>query len=124
METIWVGKEQTQRQRRGSIHCDMLPELRCYLEGILDEALAHAGMTIRDTQLREHVLCTLLKELDAIIFFRMCAALPPSQRTRFFSLVEQGVSEEDLQALTTRALPNLQAFAQGIFVDFRERYLV
>jgi hypothetical protein len=102
---------------------NMPPELRSYLEGILDDASAQTGITINHQNTRERVLWKLLKELDTFVFLRIRAALPPSELTQFHALLEQGVTEEDLQAITTRSIPNLQAFAQGILVDFRARYV-
>ncbi len=43
------------------MRCDMLPELRPYLEGILDEVLAQSEMTISNEQMRENVLCQLTR---------------------------------------------------------------
>jgi len=80
-------------------------------------------MTIRNPKTRERVLWKLLKELDAFVFLRIRAALPPSELTQFNALLEQGVTEEELQAITTRCIPNLQAFAHGILVDFRAQYV-
>jgi hypothetical protein len=105
------------------MYCDMLPELRAYLEGVLDDILAQAGMTMGNQKTREKVLWMLLKELDSFVFLRIRAALPPSELTRLNALLEQGVTEEELQAITTRSIPNVQAFAQGIFVDFRAHYV-
>ena len=103
--------------------CDMPPELRSYLEGVLDDALAQTGITINHQNTRQRVLWKLLKELDTFVFLRIRAALPPSELTQLNALLEQGVTEEELQAITTRAIPNLQAFAQGILVDFRAQYV-
>ncbi len=83
--------------------CDMPPELRSYLEGVLDDALAQIGMTIHNQHTRQRVLWKLLKELDSCVFLRVRAALPPSE--------------------LTRSIPNVQAFAQEIFADFRAHYV-
>ncbi len=103
--------------------CDMPPELRSYLDGVLDDALAQIGMTIHNQHTRQRVLWKLLKALDSFVFLRIRAALPPAELTRLNALLERGVTEEELQAITTRSIPNVQAFAQEIFVDFRAHYV-
>ncbi len=105
------------------MYCDMLPELRAYLEGVLDDILAQAGMTMGNQKTREKVLWMLLKELDTFVFLRIRAALPLPERAQFNVLLEQGVTEEELQAVATRCIPNLPAFAESIFVDFRADYV-
>jgi len=105
------------------MYCDMPPELRSYLEGVLDDALAQTGITINHQNTRQRVLWKLLKELDTFIFLRIRASLPPSELTKFHALLERGVTEEELQAITTRCIPNVQAFAHGILMDFRAQYV-
>ncbi len=106
------------------MYCDNIPpELRSYLEGILDDASAQSGITINHQNTRERVLWKLLKELDTFVLLRICAALPPSELTQLNALIERGVTEEELQVITTGSIPNLQAFAHGILMDFRAQYV-
>jgi hypothetical protein len=103
--------------------CEMLPELRPYLEGILDEALEQRGMMLRNEKRRERVLCRLYKQFEAFLFSRLSASLPPSAREQFTCLLEQGASEEALQAFTTHHIHNIPVLVQQIFVEFREQYV-
>src|SRR6266700_1516941 len=67
----------------------LLPELRPYLERLLDDALAQTDMTIRQQATREHMLCLLQKELVRFIFIQLMAALPLGARRQFTSLLDQ-----------------------------------
>ena len=70
----------------------LLPELRPYLERLLNDALAETEMTIRQHATREHMLCLLQKELVHFIFMQLMGALPLGARSQFTSLLEQGVA--------------------------------
>ena len=101
----------------------LLPELRPYLEHLLNDALAQTDMTIRQQATREHVLCLLQKELVRFIFTQLMAALPLHARYQFTSLLEQGASLETLQAFTTRYITNVPAFVVQVFQEFRARFI-
>lgn len=101
----------------------LLPELRPYLEHLLNDALAQADMTIRQQATREHVLCLLQKELVRFIFTQLMAALPQHARCQFTSLLEQGASLETLQAFTMRYISNIPAFVVQVFQEFRARFI-
>jgi hypothetical protein len=101
----------------------LLPELRPYLERLLNDALAETEMTIRQHATREHMLCLLQKELVHFIFMQLMGALPLGARPQFTSLLEQGASLETLQAFTTRHIANIPAFVVQVFQEFRARFI-
>ena len=101
----------------------LLPELRPYLERLLDDALAQTDMTIRQRATREHMLCLLQKELVHFIFIQLMATLPLGARCQFTSLLEQGASLETLQVFTMRHITNIPAFVVQVFQEFRARFI-
>jgi hypothetical protein len=102
---------------------DILPELRPYLEGILDEALASGGMTMHDSRRREHMLHRLHKQFERFMVYRLLMAMPLAERQHFAFLIEQDASDEELKAFTRRHIHNIPALVQQVFVDFRKQYV-
>lgn len=101
----------------------LLPELRSYLEQLLDEALARAEMRMDQGTTRERVLGQLQDELIQFIFTRLMATLPPFARRQFVALLEQDAPDELLQALTERHLVDIPTFVTQAFVEFRAEFL-
>jgi hypothetical protein len=101
----------------------LLPELRPYLEGVLEDGLSHSSMTIHQQARREWMLCLLQKELVRFVFTRLMNAFPASQRRQFTALLEQQASEAALQAFTMRHVVNIPAFVVQSFQEFRAHYL-
>lgn len=99
---------------------EMPLELRSYLEHIVDDMSERAGMTMLNQKLRERLLSRLYTQLETYILFRIGAALPPPEREQFTSLLEQGESNEALQAFTVQHIPNIPEFVQQLLADFRE----
>lgn len=102
---------------------EMLPELRPYLERLLDEALRYSGLLIGDEKRRERLLCQLHKQFENFVFIRMLAALSPGERKQFASLLEEGAAEEELKLFARRHIHNIPALVQQIFQDFRAQYV-
>ncbi len=102
---------------------EMLPELRPYLECLLDEALAYSGLLIRDEERRERLLFQLHRQFEDFVFIRMLAALSPVERKQFASLLEKGATEEELKLFARRHIHNIPALVQQIFQDFRAQYV-
>ena len=103
--------------------CELLPELRPYLEGILDDALAYGQMTVNNTRRREILLCRLQQELEDFIYVRLFSSLPSTQQNQFAFLMLYNAAEEDLQAFVRYYIDNIPALIQQTFVDFRARYV-
>ncbi len=101
----------------------LLPELRPYLERLLDDTLAQTDMTVRHEATREHILCMLQKELVHFIFVQLMAALPPNARGQFASLLEQEASEEMLATFTSHYIADIPAFVIQVFQQFRSRFV-
>jgi methylase of polypeptide subunit release factors len=101
----------------------LLPELRPFLEGLLEDTLAQADMTIHHHDTRERMLRMLQKELVSFIFIELMEALPAQARNEFAFLLEQGASEEALAAITTRHIDDIPAFVVNVFEHFRERFV-
>ena len=101
----------------------LLPELRPYLEQLLDEALARSEMTIDHKATRERMLGQLQDELVEFIFTRLMAAFPPFERGQFAALLEQEAPDELLQAFTQRRIDDIPAFVRQVFVEFRAQFL-
>jgi len=102
----------------------LLPELRPYLERLLEDALAQTDMTIRREATRERMLRLLQKELIHFIFVELMEMLPPHARSQFAALLEQGASEEELAAITSRHIDDIPAFVVHIFEQFRARFVL
>lgn len=102
---------------------DILPELRPYLEGILDETLASGGMTMRDTRRREHIIFLLHKEFERFMIYRLLMAMPLAARQRFAFLIEQDASDEELKVFARRHIHDIPALVGQVFVDFRQRFV-
>jgi methylase of polypeptide subunit release factors len=105
------------------MYTTLLPELRPYLERLLEDTLAQTDMTIRQQATRERMLCMLQKELVSFIFIELMEALPPHARNKFATLLEQGASEETLAAITTLHIDDIPAFVVQVFEHFRERFV-
>jgi len=102
----------------------LLPELRPYLERLLEDALAQTDMTIREQTTREQMLSLLQKELVRFIFIQLMASLPPHARHQFGCLLEQGASEEALATITKRYIDDIPAFVVQVFQQFRARFVL
>ena len=101
----------------------LLPEVRSYLEQLLDDALVHTGITIQREVTRERMLCQLQDELIQFIFMRLMAAFPPYERGQFVALLEQEASNEVLEAFTERHLCDIPGFVARVFREFRANFL-
>jgi hypothetical protein len=101
----------------------LLPELRLYLEQLLDDALARTDITINQMVTREGILCQLQEELFHFIFTSLMAAFPPFARGQFVVLLEEGASNEVLQDFTERHISNIPGFVTQIFLDFRTQFV-
>ena len=102
---------------------DILPELRPYLEGILDEALARGGMTMRKGRRREHVLLWLHKQFERFMVYRLLMAMPLAARQHFAFLIEHDASDEELKAFARKHIHDIPDLVRQVFVDFRERFV-
>lgn len=102
---------------------DMLPELRPYLEHLLDDALAYSGLLIHNEKRRERLLCLLHRQFEAFVFIRLLTALTPFERNQFAFMLEKGVSDEELKTFARQHLPNIPLLVQQIFQDFRAQYV-
>lgn len=101
----------------------MLPEIRPYLEHLLDEICLQAGMRVHNPQTREKLLSYLHDQLQTFAYPRLKAALPPAARHQFTFLLEQHASMGTLLIFTRRHLANLPDVVPAIFDDFRAHYL-
>jgi hypothetical protein len=101
----------------------LLPELRLYLEQLLDDVLTRTGITINQMVTREGILCQLQEELFRFIFTRLMAAFPSFVRGQFVALLEEGASNEVLQDFTERHISDIPAFVTQIFLDFRAQFV-
>lgn len=102
---------------------DILPELRPYLEDILDEALAHRGMTMCNVHRRERIIHWLHRQFEHFMVYRLLMAMPASARRRFAYLIEQNASDEILKVFARRHIRDIPALVQQTFVDFRLRFV-
>jgi hypothetical protein len=101
----------------------LLPELRSYLDQLLDDALARTDMTIGQMTTREGMLCQLQDELFRFIFTHLMAAFPSFARGQFIVLLEEGASNEVLQNFTERHISDIPAFVTQVFLDFRMQFV-
>ena len=101
----------------------LLPELRSYLELLLDDALARTGITINQMVTREGILCQLQEELIRFIFTRLMAAFSSFARGQFMVLLQEGASNEVLQNFTERQISDIPAFVTQVFQDFRVQFV-
>jgi hypothetical protein len=101
----------------------LLPELRSYLEQLLDDLLARTGMTISKQATREGILGQLQDELVHFFFMRLMDALPPFQRGQFAALLEQRAPNETLQAFTECHISDIPKFVNQVFLEFRAQFL-
>lgn len=99
----------------------VLPELRSYLERVLDEELASAGMIVRNSQRRERLLCRLQEQFESFVLYRLMLTLPTVPRQQFASLLEHNASDEDLKAFARRHLFDIPGFVQQVFAEFRQQ---
>ncbi len=102
---------------------DILPELRPYLEGILDEALARGGMTMCNARRREHVIRWLHKQFEHFMIYRLLMAMPLAARQHFAFLIEHNATDEELKAFARRYIHDIPVLVQQVFVDFRLQFL-
>ena len=101
----------------------LLPELRSYLEQLLDDALARTDMTINQAATREGMLGLLQEELFQFIFTRLMAVFSSFERGQFVTLLEEGASNETLQNFTERHISDIPAFVTQVFLDFRAQFV-
>ena len=101
----------------------LLPELRSYLEQLLDDALARTNITITRAATREGMLCQLQEELIRFIFTRLITAFSSFARGQFVALLEGGASNEVLQGFTERHISDIPAFVTQVFLDFRAQFV-
>lgn len=101
----------------------LLPELRSYLEQLLDDVLVRTGITINQMVTREGILCQLQNELFRFIFTRLMAAFPSFARSHFVALLEEGASNEVLQSFTERHISDIPEFVTQVFLDFRTQFV-
>jgi hypothetical protein len=102
---------------------DILPELRPYLESILDEALARRGMTMHNAHRRERVISWLHKQFEHFMMYRLLMAMPLAARQHFAFLIEQNASDEELKAFARRHIQDIPVLVGQVFVDFRQRFV-
>lgn len=101
----------------------ILPELRPYLEHLLDDALAEGGITVNNPLRRERMLSQLHKQFERFLLYQLLLALPSVPRHHFASLIELNVSDEELKDFIMRHLYDVPGFIQQVFADFPKRYL-
>lgn len=101
----------------------LLPELRLYLELLLDDTLSRTGMTINQMVTREGMLCQLQEELFRFIFTRLMASFTTFARGQFIALLEEGASNEVLQHFTERYISDIPEFVTQVFQDFRAQFV-
>jgi hypothetical protein len=101
----------------------LLPELRFYLEQLLDDILEYTGITIEQQTTREGLLGQLQDELVEFLFKRLMATLPPFERGQFTALLEQGSSNDILQIFTERHIRDIPTFVARVFLEFRAQFL-
>lgn len=99
----------------------ILPELRSYLEHVLDEELASAGIIVRDPQKREYLLCQLQEQFERFVLYRLMLALPAVPRQQFASLIEHNASDEDLKTFARRHLSDIPDFVHQVLSEFRKQ---
>jgi hypothetical protein len=99
----------------------IIPELRPYLECVLDEKLARAGMSVRDAQRRERMLNHLQDQFERLLLYRLMLALPAIPRQQFASLIEHDASDEDLKAFTRSHLSDIPDFVDQVLQEFRQQ---
>ena len=101
----------------------LLPELRSYLEQLLDDALARTSITISQAATREGMLYQLQEELFRFIFTRLMASFSSFARGQFVALLEAGASNEVLEDFTVRYIKDVPAFVTQVFLDFRTLFV-
>lgn len=101
----------------------LLPELRSYLEQLLDDLLARTGMTIGKQTTREGILGQLQDELVHFFFMRLMDALPPFQRGQFTALLEQEAPNETLEAFAECYISDIPLFVTQVLLEFRAQFL-
>lgn len=102
---------------------DMLPELRPYLEHLLDEALSYSGLLLRNEKRRERLLSKLHKQFETFVFVRLLAALSPAERSQFALMLEKGAVDEELKTFARQHINNIPGLVRQIFQDFRAQYV-
>ena len=102
---------------------EILPELRPYMEDILDEALAHGGMTMHNARRRECVICWLHKQFEHFMIYRLLTAMSLAARRHFAFLIEQNASDEELKVFVRCHIHDIPALVRQVFVDFRQRFV-
>lgn len=102
---------------------DILPELRPYLEDILDEALAQGGMTMHNAHRRECVISWLHKQFEHFMVYRLLTAMPLAARRHFAFLIEQNASDEELKVFVRHHIHDIPELVRQVFVDFRQRFV-
>ena len=100
----------------------LLPELRLYLEQLLDDMLERTGITINQVVTREGILCQLQDELIRFIFTRLMASFSAFTRGQFMVLLEEGASNEVLQSFTERHISDIPEFVTQVFQEFRAQF--
>lgn len=102
---------------------EMLPELRPYLEHLLDDALVYSGLLNHDEKRRERLLCQLQKQFETFVFIRLLTALSPFERNQFAFMLEKGAADEELKTFARQHIHNIPLLVQQIFQEFRAQYV-
>lgn len=101
----------------------LLPELRSYLEQLLDDLLARTGMTIGKQSTREGILGQLQDELVHFFFMRLVDTLPTFQRGQFTALLEKEAPDEILETFAECYISNIPLFVTQVLLEFRAQFL-
>lgn len=99
----------------------IIPELRPYLERILDEELVAAGLKVRDARKREMLLSHFQEQFERLLLYRLMMTLPAIPRQQFASLIEHDASDEELKVFITSHLSDIPDFVQEVFQEFRQQ---
>ncbi len=95
------------------------PEVRVFLEGILQDA----GMTIPDEITREEMIKELFVRLDHYITSVIIENLPPEHLDAFMKLNEEKKPMSEIQKFLLDKMPDTQEIFTRAFADFRDLYL-
>lgn len=94
------------------------PEIRSFLEGLLEDAGVKAEGEMKEEMLRE-----LFQRLDTYIITSIVEKLPPENLDEFIKMNEEKRSKEEIEQFVKAHVPSASEFFADTFLKFRQLYL-
>lgn len=95
------------------------PEIRTYLEGLIQEA----NVPVFDEKLREDLIQYLFERLDKYLAAKIVENMTPEDTESFIQMNKDKKPQEEIQAFVNSHMKEPQEVFTKAFIDFRDFFL-